>query len=399
MKKFISNYWPLLSLVLLASVARMMAWLFLPSFPVSTDWTHFYHPAAAALANGENLKNFSSTLNITPIYISYLSIFYRLFEPGIFAMRLGHLLLDVLIVVQIYFFGEKLFGKKQAVLAAILYSIYPTVVYMAGLGQPEILLGFVLMMAIYVWHYADQKNSWKAYLILGILFGLSILIKPNYFGLIPFLIILEILFSKNKQQTAKMLFAISFGFISIATPWLFYRTFLDIANLSVFQIYAKIIYFGTTLRPSFDNGRMLPLQIFYQQQTLILGDVSSLLQISFKILEKWAQLIWPNPFKLLEFLVCKFYQIWFATDAGNADQFLRYFQIPLMIFTVAGIFYSFRGKESFLKQKGMFLIILYTISALMFITPLHRELLPVMPIISLYVANFVLTIFNIRMEQ
>lgn len=393
MKKFIINYWPLLSLITMALAVRLLAWLFTPGLPVSSDWTNFYHPAAAALAQGGSFGSFYPALNVAPLYILYLSIFYRLFGIGVFAMRAGHLLLDVLIMVQIYFFGTKLFSKKAAILAVTLYALYPTVIYMSGLGQPEVLLAFTLMMAVCIWHYADRKNSWGAYLILGIFFGLSVLIKPNYFGFLPFWILWESIFSKDKKKSAKMLSAVILGFLMMVAPWFLFRAALGITNLSVFEAYAKIIYCGTALRPSLADG-MMPLQSFYQQQMQIIVGVTSQADIFKHIFERWGNLFWPNPFKALEFLLLKFYQIWHATDAGNIDKFFRYFQMPFMVLAILGLLYSARNKETFLKQKSILLIVFYTILALMMITPLHREMLPIMPILFLYVSSALFFFFR-----
>ncbi len=392
--KTFSTNGPLILLViviLIAILIRAGICFIYPNMPVSTDWQNVYHPSAVALFHGQGLKISNSAMNGSPIYVSFLSLFYLIFGPGIIAMRISQIALEGLVVFFLFILGNQVFNSRVGLLAALGYAIYPPAIYMTGLGQPEVTLAVFLILLILIWNYADTSNSHFAYAGVGILLGAVLLIKPNYYGFLPFWVMVEILrFGKNcKRNLFRMSIALATAFM-VVSPWFLIRTGGDHTRTKS-NLYANIIYSGSRLRPTLSDGSLMPLREFYKNQMRILENQTGGAPITTLIalratFENYTKLIRPNPIRLFDFIIHKFSQIWYATDTGTADKFFRYFQIPFVIAGIGGWIVAFQKPEDRAKQWPLFLILSYTILALMLITPLFREILPVMPIAFIYIA-------------
>lgn len=306
-------------------------------------------------------------------------------------MRSGLILLDGLVVLSIYAIGKKAFTRKVAVLAAGMYALYPPAIYMAGLGQPEVVLALCLMGLIMVWLRARSLNLSKAYFPVGILLGIALLLKPNYLGFFPFWVVAEMLFpTGGRKQTLLNLTVACGGVLVLTLPWYVFRL-IHHNPTSSGNMYANIVYMGSILRPTLSDGSLMPLREFFTRefglakQLLNTNSPTAAMVLQLGI-RNWLSLVWPNPLNLFGFLANKFVQIWYATDSAVYDKFFRWFQLPIVILWISGLIGGLSHYTMRTNHWPLLLTLGYTILALLIITPLFRELLPVIPIVLLFAA-------------
>lgn len=95
----------------------------------------------------------------------------------IIASRLAVILVNSLVPVSVYFFSRNFWGKKVALLAAVLYLLNPAVVGIDALAINDSLLTLFTFSSLlsFIYYAEKKKNSY----IPGILLGLAFLTKPS----------------------------------------------------------------------------------------------------------------------------------------------------------------------------------------------------------------------------
>lgn len=393
----VSNAKLIWGIALLAILVRLLTWYFFRELPASEDWAQFYSPAAAALAQNRSLPPSNYAMSVSPLYVIFLALVYRLMGDGLWAMRLSQSLLDGLNVWGIFVLGGSIYSPRVGWIGALAYAVYPVSIYMAGLGQPEWLLTLCITGGAFVWLRARRTNSFRDYVALGGLLGAALLLKPNYYLFFPFWVIFEMLFpNTSRKQSLIFLSIVGVMIYGLRAGWsLLYLSPDPPASLG----FLRILFVGTISRPSSPDGSLLPLGIFYQssmqQAAALLGtDWNSPVGILQATLSNWIQKLFPNPLIFLSFALEKFLQMWYVTDSGVLDRYLRWLQFPVAIFSYGGMLILLRDDALRALAFPLLLLFIYSLAALLAITPLVRELTPVAPIIMLFAAVPVARIFE-----
>lgn len=108
-------------------------------------------------------------------------IYYYMMAPFLWLFRLDPIgpsvmigLLGVATVFLIYYAGKKFFNETVGLIAAALYTVSPLVIaYSRSSWNPNPMPFFTLLL-LYVLYQAVQKRSWKYFLSVGILYGITL---------------------------------------------------------------------------------------------------------------------------------------------------------------------------------------------------------------------------------
>lgn len=164
-----------------------------------------------------------------PIYYYFISPFLLLFNynptgPAVFVALLG-----IATVFLVYYVGRELFGKWAGLIAAALYAVSPLVIaYSRSSWNPNPVPFFTILL-MYVLYRGLVNNSWKLFLLAGILFG--ILMQLHYIvvflGIIVFLFVLFGDFFQNKKFNiigkVKQYALMAAGFVISFSPFLLFE--------------------------------------------------------------------------------------------------------------------------------------------------------------------------------
>ena len=212
-----------IALIITIPLLISVFWLkFMPNFPVEGD-SISYTAIAKSLSAGQGFAENNKPSAELPGYPFFLSIAYSLFgKENYLAIKIIQFFILSLIGVFVYFIAKKLQIKPiLAFGAALLTTLWPYLLLYANLILTEILFSLCLIFLIWYLLKINQNFTLFQAAILGILIGLSCLVRATFifmpFWIIGFLMV----FNKKllpQNYFKKSLIIIAF-FILALTPW------------------------------------------------------------------------------------------------------------------------------------------------------------------------------------
>jgi hypothetical protein len=135
------------------------------------------------------LKNYISLDDsYPPLLRSIYFVFYSLFGPECNLEMMVNALFLVLGIVGVYKTGQVLFNKFTGLIAAVIWSAFPSVLSFSKSGYFEFPLMCTFALMIFLWVKADLFRSRRWSIFFGIACAAMIAIKPQgiLFGVVPF---------------------------------------------------------------------------------------------------------------------------------------------------------------------------------------------------------------------
>lgn len=257
------------------------------------DLVNFYRPTAQNLynvyiTNDLNLLGLSGS--VTPLF----PIFIKIVGYGLFA-RLAYIIIFVLILILVYKITLKLSSKKIAEVAILLVSLEPSLFISSLSLTPELLFSFTLTLALYFGVCKPMKNTELNYIVLGILLGVSVLIRPIALIMI---ICLVVFWTVTYFQTSQTIFLYtSIIAIVFALAWSIRNSlvhgFFNISSISSNNIF---LYEGV---PALSEAKGIPFEeaknIEGALKKQIIGDDPSVLELYDYNSKRGLELIFENP--------------------------------------------------------------------------------------------------------
>ena len=165
------------------------------------DLVNYYKPVAENFSKVYILNdpNFS---NLSALVVPLFPLFLKIFGYGFIAQSV-YIILFLLILILVYKITFKLSSKKVAGVAILLLSLEPSLFISSLSLAPELLFSFTLTLALYFGVCKPIKKTELNYLLLGILIGISVLIRPIALVMVICLIIFWLI---NYYQTSQTVF-------------------------------------------------------------------------------------------------------------------------------------------------------------------------------------------------
>jgi 4-amino-4-deoxy-L-arabinose transferase-like glycosyltransferase len=213
---------------------------------------------------------------------------------GLFA-RFAHIIIFVLILILVYKITLKLSSKKIAEVAILLVSLEPSLFISSLSLAPELLFSFTLTLALYFGVCKPMKNTELNYIVLGILLGVSVLIRPIALIMI---ICLIVFWTVTYFQTSQTIFLYtSIIAIVFALAWSIRNSlvhgFFNISSISSNNIF---LYEGV---PALSEAKGIPFEeaknIESALKKQIIGDDPSVLELYDYNSKRGLELIFENP--------------------------------------------------------------------------------------------------------
>jgi 4-amino-4-deoxy-L-arabinose transferase-like glycosyltransferase len=123
-----------------------------------------------------------------PLYPAFLAGLYSVFTYDLMLARITNAAIGALVPVLIYLIGIRLFDRRVALLAALGAVSYPLLIVLGAWVIPDgpyiVFVCLILLTMIEI----QERPRLSMYLLLGVLIGLSYLLKPVTAFFLPFLI-------------------------------------------------------------------------------------------------------------------------------------------------------------------------------------------------------------------
>jgi Gpi18-like mannosyltransferase len=161
-----------------------------------------------------------------PLYPILLAVAFH-FSRSFFFLRLLQVALAAL---SLHFFLRLafiLFGELPALIAGLVFAVYPPLVmYSADLGTESLLL-FLITAVLFTFYAADKERSSARVFSVGLLVGLAALCRPNGLMLAPALVLAISLTTRGWRQVVRQVIVLAVGVAMTVLPWTYrnYRLF------------------------------------------------------------------------------------------------------------------------------------------------------------------------------
>jgi 4-amino-4-deoxy-L-arabinose transferase-like glycosyltransferase len=186
---------PRRTLLLIVLVALAHAALFIayqrPDWEVAWSDQGGYKQLGAAMARSGKFTRFPESpvfipeVIRTPGYPAFVAVVYRLFGASTLPVAIAQALVFALICLIVYALARRIAGEKTATVAAFMTALFPPLPYYGALVLTEVWTTFVLMAAMLVCVRAVQRGRTRDFMIAGLLFSGTTLVRPA-FVLLPF---------------------------------------------------------------------------------------------------------------------------------------------------------------------------------------------------------------------
>jgi 4-amino-4-deoxy-L-arabinose transferase-like glycosyltransferase len=110
----------------------------------------------------------------------YAASFYATGGPREGVARIVEALLGVAAIVVVFLLGRRLGGSAAGLIAAFGVAVYPPFIHSTGALMSEPPAIFTLPAAVLAFLWASEQERLRAWLLPGLLFGLTALIRPEY---------------------------------------------------------------------------------------------------------------------------------------------------------------------------------------------------------------------------
>jgi 4-amino-4-deoxy-L-arabinose transferase-like glycosyltransferase len=153
--------------------------------PLATpgDDAHAYYALSKALYEegsygGSSFRDASDWSPGAPLL--YAAAFYATGGPREGTARIVELLLGLAAIVAVYLLGRRINCRPAGLIAALGVAIYPPFIHSTGALYSEPPAIFTLPAAVLAFLWACEQERLRAWLLPGLLFGLTALIRPEY---------------------------------------------------------------------------------------------------------------------------------------------------------------------------------------------------------------------------
>ncbi len=179
--------------VALALVVRIGYLLFYSALP---DWdqltvdNYYHHNWAVSIAQGNIFGD--TTYFRAPFYTYCLAGVYAIFGPSLWAARLLGLMIGLISVALTYVLGKRIFNRTVGILAAVVHSVYPVLVYFESELLLDSLFALLLQVTFLWWLRWRERQRPADALITGLWLGLAAITRPTALILIAPMVVLHL---------------------------------------------------------------------------------------------------------------------------------------------------------------------------------------------------------------
>ena len=194
------------------------------------------------------------------IHFIFLAIAFKIFGCGIYQARFISFLSGLLAALFTYLIGKKIFNNKIAISGMVLFILSPQFLFASHMARQEIILTLFMLMAIYIYLLAKDRNLFFLFFLSGLISSFSLDIHLNGV-MIPIILIVLFLFDIKEKKVKGVSFfyylvGIFLGGIFLAIP----RFLTDISILlKQWKIFFSDFLIGTFNPPIFSNKNLFEL--------------------------------------------------------------------------------------------------------------------------------------------
>lgn len=354
-------------------------------------------PMAVLLAAGKdlNMDNGVVAVGFPLIIAAILKLTGWLGIPFTVGMQAFQVVCMGLTVVWVYLLANLFWGARPAWAAALAWSTYPFVLWLAGQFSTE--MAFMVFFLAGIWFLGQSMmcghRRGLGYFGAGVLFGCAMLIRPAAL-VIPFLVAIMTLLRAGVTRRKRLELAalVLFGSIVIIAPW----------EWLVWTKTERVVLISSGDLPVMLEGMAFDAQgKSYREAVVVEPDVRALMERakregaqlkSFSAIANFFQVeMQTNPFGVIKFFLLKAGRSWYGTDSMRYESLI----VPIQLFYLAcgalGLARAWRMSPGTRELALIFLVlILYFWAMTLLVLPILRYMIPAMGLLIVLLPGTVL---------
>lgn len=227
---------PRRTLILIVLIALVHAAIFIvyqrPDWDVAWSDQGGYKQLGAAMARSGEFTRFpDSPIFIpevlrTPGYPAFVAVIYRLFGVSTLPVAVAQAFVFAAICLIVYAIARRIAGERAAAVAAVMTALFPPLPYYGALVLTEVWTTFMMVLACLVCLRAMQQDRPRDFILAGVLFSATTLVRPAFI-LLPFglAVAMPILVPSERRSRRRLLQWAAFALAAALTmvPWFTYN--------------------------------------------------------------------------------------------------------------------------------------------------------------------------------
>lgn len=153
------------------------------------DWAR--EVASGSLSGGEPFFR-------APLYPYALGLVYRVTGGSYIAPRVLQFILGALTALLTYAIARKLLGRLAGIVSGLLAGLYPVLIYFEGELLTETLFIFFIMLSLYLFTLAVEKQRGWTWFLAGLCMGSALITRPTVAIFVPFAVLGAILLARRR---------------------------------------------------------------------------------------------------------------------------------------------------------------------------------------------------------
>lgn len=237
MKEFVKKHRFLIGLFLFSFLLRLIV-IFTIDTEITSDFKTMYDASLELLNGTTHYKNsiYFLTWGYQMGHVIYQSLLLSIINSVTF-LKIINALVTSLTVVFIYLLGCKIATKKAAAIASILYSIFLFPLFLNTVLTNQLLPILLVLIALYLLSKLNYQNNIIIHsIIIGLLLGLSNILRSEAIVIIAAIFLYSIFLIMNKYSFKKvissfLLICISYFSLFHITSFIFIKTDISPSGL------------------------------------------------------------------------------------------------------------------------------------------------------------------------
>ncbi len=262
-------------IVFLGFVLRLAYVLLVPTLPVSDYWN--YNTLAINMLQ-QGVFGFGTTpiTHLSPGTSFFIGLFYAI--TGSFDLiypKLAQVALGVIDIVLVYYIALKIFNEKTALIAASIWSLFPTPIEYTSVLASENPFTFLSLLSIALLLALNPKSKlyYAGVFLVGAIMGISILVRPAAL-LLPVLFLAYLLYpmltkKPDLKRIAMVMVILAIGVLLAAGPWCM-RNYVEFGHFATSSNDGVNLWMGNN---QYATGTYMDMSSLVNQT---FGDVSGL---------------------------------------------------------------------------------------------------------------------------
>lgn len=407
----------ILSFIVFLSLILRLIWVLLldPQPNLVGGDGPFYMHLGDQIARGLGLTYGEPVAVVGPVYPAYLGMLQIVFgfNNVLVAARLGQTLMGVGLSVLAFDLGRRCIRPEVGIVAAVLMAVDLRFIVESGSVSTESLLTMLLMLSVWLYLVAIERNNTNLWILVGISTGITALTR-GVVQFLPLIFLLHLYLLRSELRVWRSWVFLLSGFAIVVTPWMV-RNWVLFGSPKITHGGAAHFWMGTQ-----GDGRSLrKLEMMEQIDDLRIGDGGA---DRYSYLTDAINIIASDPIGFLRLRISRLGEAYlqpFGTVAigvvlGNEsikdmisskseNSLMDIIRLPaffpkLWIYTLhygsiaASLIYMVVQRRDFRKWSIFAIVILYFSGVYAILTIIPRYLFPIMPLYLILSAHVVVDI-------